>query len=272
MTAKMWRENAWNTYQAACRHRGYFISSSGRTVEFNNDLAAPFMDYIVKQWARLFNQTLTGIFNGATLQGNKVVAQFKEEFAELIETYGCLPDDVATFNERLSLFLRGVDQVLKTAGTRIHEKQRGINRQPVDQIKSDMLSTYEACALEHGSGMYNRMKNLMESSIDRRKNQIFRNVTGTVDLNIDNALNEVTKDSLNEIAESWDTFRRDCAQFIAMKPTAFATFPANAQFEIRQALDEADVLFSSRNGGCARLLTDYAENAEESCMFFPEDR
>ena len=57
--------------------------------------------------------------------------------------------------------------------TMIIERQRDINRVITPTIQEGMLTAYEACNTEAGSGMFERMKNHMQQHIEFIKNSLF---------------------------------------------------------------------------------------------------
>jgi len=55
----------------------------------------------------------------------------------------------------------------------IIEKQRDVNRVMTPMVQTRMTSGYEACNLEHGGGMYDRMKSHMTRHVTTTKSVMF---------------------------------------------------------------------------------------------------
>ena len=57
------------------------------------------------------------------------------------------------------------------------EKQRDVNRVMTPVVQTRMITGYEACNLEHGPGMYERMKSHMSRHVDTTKSVMFNDAS-----------------------------------------------------------------------------------------------
>ena len=134
-----------------------------------------------------------------------------------------------------------------------------------------MADTYHECACQSGKGMYVRMKDCMLEGVADNKDQMFTNVHHEVTASITGGLDKVTAEALIELDVLWKAFRNDCARFLSKVPTGFTVLAPEIQLQIRQVLDEADILFGSQYGQPIRLLTSAADADSDDALFIPSE-
>ncbi|KAJ3297865.1 hypothetical protein HK104_011433 [Borealophlyctis nickersoniae] len=169
--ATTWREDTlhWNTLKAVVRRNGEF-----KVHNFNAALADPLLVKIEDTWDRAFSAEVGKALQELTRKIVHVVAGRVEVVSACLQTLG-LPHKRASSIR--SAALKNVNEAmegyLKSRKRKLTLAQRGVWRKIVDKIKERMEKAYSDCLSEEGSGMRNRMNDILEKHVDDNKTQIF---------------------------------------------------------------------------------------------------
>ncbi|KXJ94491.1 hypothetical protein Micbo1qcDRAFT_221025 [Microdochium bolleyi] len=164
----------YTTYMAICRR-----SKTGKSYDFNEDLAAPLKQCLLREWKNIFTVTIPD-----ALQTLSTSAEAKQQqFHELIKA-AHQPKNAAVDLVMLEMQLgtrgRGFRLMALEFGDSVTERQREANRQFSPAIQERMMSTYRSIAAVRGSGSFAIMKETMESDVRKGAGAMFTAATTSV--------------------------------------------------------------------------------------------
>ncbi|PSN67808.1 hypothetical protein BS50DRAFT_550852 [Corynespora cassiicola Philippines] len=171
----------WTTYRAVVNHNGEYQSSVAGYRDFNAELVSPITNKLANDWERTFQNRMPGVFKAYIDKFCQILRVFHETVEERARDKGIggtanlalLKSSINTFEKQFKDF-----QPFLLAHT--NELQREANRDFVPTIASAMQDVYESCSLQHGTGTFGRMKNIMEKEVDQKRHTIFNVATETV--------------------------------------------------------------------------------------------
>jgi hypothetical protein len=141
----------WATYKAVVRGDGCFTNAQG-CHNFNEQLTEPVIKHIAAPWEKLFSRRLGLLLSGLSNNAGTLLTNFHNEVERRATENGA---SIATFQmlkQQLPVYKETLKDASSTTKEQITAKQKDINREFVPRITSNMLSVYDTCINESGSG------------------------------------------------------------------------------------------------------------------------
>ncbi|KAI1086424.1 hypothetical protein F5B19DRAFT_498373 [Rostrohypoxylon terebratum] len=142
---------AWSTYRATARRNGCFHGTTG-TSNFNEDLFVEISIILMRHWKNTFQERVPSMFQKFSCDTKKQIEQFEK--AAKVQLQHTNTAEVAAFFKHLSACKRTLSQTSMHWRKAIIQVQRDSIRMVVPSIRDDMMSVYQACAVEGGEGCF----------------------------------------------------------------------------------------------------------------------
>ncbi|KAI0481588.1 hypothetical protein F4859DRAFT_512731 [Xylaria cf. heliscus] len=159
------------SYRATLRRNGVF-SGKGGPRNFNEDLAAPLLQKLGKDWEITFTKKIPE----AVDQHAKTCQVHQEYIQGLIKSR---LDERAVFNDIIGMLqdqdkarINGLTNKIKLLISDITASQRDANRDFTPAIQKKLTPKYKHCAMDKGPGVFARMKLEMEGEIKKHRRSI----------------------------------------------------------------------------------------------------
>ncbi|XP_071085573.1 nuclear GTPase SLIP-GC-like [Haliotis cracherodii] len=206
-----------NTYKATVRRLGIFRSSGiGYIINMNQDLADPFVKILSEEWTPRFSEQAW--FETVKSKIKKPASNAITCFTEAIMK--SLGDSDATLLKDLTQLetdtlgkLTRLDSLWEET---IVRKQREVTHMIPDFVQEQMQSAYEQCSEEEGPGAINRIKDIMASTIDQLKSNMFQQLKEKITVSLGQLkkgfmrgakeiLDDIVEDTEKQIMPLWQT-------------------------------------------------------------------
>lgn len=160
-TIRRWGKTHHGTVKAVCRRGGAFVGALGRN-DFPSDLCKPIMDGIAFAWSDFFGEKLRLVLEKWTDRLRSNAEDHHRALRGILDSMDELPTGAP--DRLLSMFettQRVLSEVFSQAAlemeTKITEKQRTLYEHIPTQVKANMQDAFTLAAAESGSGMKQRM-------------------------------------------------------------------------------------------------------------------
>lgn len=154
-----WTGVHWGTLRALMQRDGCFRSSNGRTYDLNEDIADPLLGQLPVAWEHFFTDELGAVVREFEVRVTEKGEAFCEKAQMVLELTVQGSSDLLDSN--LKWFREKVRILVEDARSRILNQVQGRRRELAGHIPAvahqQMRPTYNACKLEHGSGMKQRI-------------------------------------------------------------------------------------------------------------------
>lgn len=169
----------WATYKATVRRNGSYHGASGPR-DFNQELFDPVARNLATGWERAFQRRLPAILDGFAKETALKLKQFHEAAKKRAAQRNTNVASLLTLSSQIQAHMRTVQAIPATILVQITELQREANRQFTPVICHAMMTAYQICTNESGSGSYARMKTEMTNHVDRVRHSMFRDAAEAV--------------------------------------------------------------------------------------------
>lgn len=170
-TLARWRQMHWGTIKAVCRRGGVHTGAGGRS-DFPADLSKPILDGIAFAWSDFF-----GVRLGQTLEkaAHRLLGRTEVYRNQLTQSLASAPE----ISQDLFLSLDGVlettarilqeiqAQTKSKMEGKIQHTQRNLYETVPQQVRTNMQPAFEEAADEKGTGMKDRMVDILSSHAHR---------------------------------------------------------------------------------------------------------
>ncbi|THZ84664.1 hypothetical protein D6C84_03900 [Aureobasidium pullulans] len=236
----------WSTYKAVVRRQGVWTGSLGLS-DFNAQLTEPVYKTLGNGWEKAFHRRLPQILKACS----KGFANDLRAFHTTIEKHSFSHGG----NPRLGLLaqqLTNYEAVFSDLANRmvdlINERQRDINREFTPNVCNSMLTIYNTCAAEVGSGQFNRMKAYMNNHVTAQKDIMFQRATEVVRNMITDLIKEVEDNMEDRTDQVFVGMRRDYLQVLGNVRIEDITMPnseRSLQDAIRDIIQQSEEVFKA---------------------------
>ena len=139
----------------------------------------------------------------------EVLRKFHERVEARAQKVGVGIAGLHMLKQQLQLYEDQMKDLSATITALINAQQRDINREFTPNIESAMIQVYEACAQEHGTGTFMRMKSHMSSHIGRERSTMFKASTTHVERQLTKMINMVKNSMEEKMDEIYISICRD---------------------------------------------------------------
>lgn len=160
-----WQGIHWSTLRATVQRDGAFKSpSTGRSYDFNGDLAEPLLAQLPVSWQQYFTDDLGRVTSEFVLRATESGKNFCERVRLTIDLLfnrrdADVEDQLAWFQEKLSLLAKTAESKVFDA---VRERRRELAAKMPLVAKSRMQPSYDSSKLESGGGMKRRILGQLE--------------------------------------------------------------------------------------------------------------
>ncbi|KAF2179023.1 hypothetical protein K469DRAFT_597528 [Zopfia rhizophila CBS 207.26] len=204
----------WCTYKAVVRRDGVYQSKTSGLRDFNSELNEPITKRLATGWERAFQHRLPKTLEKYAQNSSQIL----HDFHYLIEQHARQNGAGIASLQMLGSQIYNYEQLFKELGGHLHnhimELQRTANREFTPVIASLMHAVYDACAQEHGSGSFMRMKRNMIDYVKQHRHQMFKDATENVKGQLEQMCRQVEEDMSNKADEIFVSMRRDYVSLI----------------------------------------------------------
>ncbi|CAJ2501356.1 Uu.00g042090.m01.CDS01 [Anthostomella pinea] len=198
----------WSTYKATVRREGVYSGASGPR-DFNQELFDPISRNLANGWERAFQRRLPKILKDFAKQTNANLNEFQRTAKKRAEERHTNVSSLVTLSNQIVAYMRTLDELPNSLGSRITELQREASREFTPVIGAVMQDVYDRCAMERGMGQYNRMKLAMGNHVESHRSTMFRQATDTVKARLQGMCRNVQQTMIDSTAEIFDAVFRD---------------------------------------------------------------
>ncbi|XP_071084788.1 nuclear GTPase SLIP-GC-like [Haliotis cracherodii] len=206
-----------NTYKATVRRFGIFTATGiGYVINMNQDLADPFVEILSKEWTPRFSeQTWYETVKSKIKEPASIaITRFTEAIMK------SLGDSDATLLKNLTQLetdthgkLTRLDSLWEKT---IDRQQRAVTHMIPDFVQEQMQSAYEPRMKQEGPGAFNRIKDIMASTIDQLKSNMFQQLKEKITVSLGQLkkgfmsgakeiLKDIVEDTEKQIMPLWQT-------------------------------------------------------------------
>ena len=196
------------TYAAICRRNGIY-SNIQAAYNWNVELVEPMIKILAPGWERTFSRKVPVVMALSIRNAAEVLRKFHESVEARAQKVGVGIAGLHMLKQQLQLYEDQMKDLSATITALINGQQRDINREFTPNIESAMIPAYEACAQEHGTGTFLRMKNHMSSHIDRERPTMFKASTTHVERQLTRMINMVKNSMEEKMDEIYISICRD---------------------------------------------------------------
>lgn len=122
-------------------------------IDFNGQLSEPMMVHLVPGWERLFARRVPAILSSLSSNLKSLLKTFHNDVAKRSQLSGIGIAALPMLEQQLENYVHNFEEASRTAGHKINEKQKEINRQFVPYITNIMEPAYVGCVEERGKTM-----------------------------------------------------------------------------------------------------------------------
>jgi hypothetical protein len=161
------------------RRDGCFTNAQG-CHNFNEQLTEPIIKHIAAPWEKVFSRRLGLVLSGLSNNAGVLLTTFHNDVERRATKNGASIAAFQMLKQQLPIYKETLKDASSTAKDQITAKQKDINREFVPRITDNMLSVYDTCVNESGSGSYNRMRGHMDRHVETTKATMYRESTENV--------------------------------------------------------------------------------------------
>ena len=163
------------TYQATARRQGTFTSASAGAIDLNQELCDPMEKEFSVEWQRIMDSALRVHLAECENQVHRICSSVNEAIAYEFAKEGI---DKARVTNISGTAMRGCTNAVNSAFQQMRrnavETQRNLNRSLLPTVQAQMADSFtNALNVERGAGTFNRMKNAMQTTTQKKVTIMF---------------------------------------------------------------------------------------------------
>ena len=163
------------TYQATARRQGTFTSASAGAIDLNQELCDPMEKEFSVEWQRIMDSALRVHLAECESQVHRICSSVNEAIAYEFAKEGI---DKARVTNISGTAMRGCTNAVNSAFQQMRrnavETQRNLNRSLLPTVQAQMADSFtNALNVERGAGTFNRMKNAMQTTTQKKVTIMF---------------------------------------------------------------------------------------------------
>ncbi|KAF2443457.1 hypothetical protein P171DRAFT_495215 [Karstenula rhodostoma CBS 690.94] len=199
----------WSTYKAVVRRGGVYQSVSAGHRDLNAELLDPIIRQLATRWERAFQQRLPQAFEAYTKNSGDVLHAFHARIEDRARQNGVGLAHMAMLKGSIFNYEQMFQNLNDQLKIRLTEAQRDANREFVPTLANFMMTVYDRCANEYGTGSFIRMKNHMEAFVQLNSPTMFRAATQTVEEALTRVCRDLETEMSNKANEISSLMHRD---------------------------------------------------------------
>jgi hypothetical protein len=164
-STEAWRGIHWATLRAIVNRDGVYKSpSTGKSFDFNEDVAEPLLEQLPISWERYFTDELGQVSNDFQIRLTESTKSYCSKVRLIIEllfkkTDGAIEKQLAWFQDKVSTLATSTQNQILTA---VRDRRMELSAGMPHIAKQRMQEAYDAAKEERGSGMKKRILALLE--------------------------------------------------------------------------------------------------------------
>ncbi|XP_071084790.1 nuclear GTPase SLIP-GC-like [Haliotis cracherodii] len=194
-----------NTYKATVRRFGIFRATGiGYIINMNQELAGPFVKILSKEWTPRFSEQawIETVKSKIKEPASIAVTRFTEAIMKSLgDSDATLLKDLTQLKTDTLGKLTRLDSLWEKT---IDRQQRKVTHTITDFVQEQMQSAYETCMKQEGPGAFNRIKDIMASTTDQLKSNMFQQLKEKITMSLGqlkNGFMSGAKEILEDIVE-----------------------------------------------------------------------
>eukprot|EP01083_Nonionella_stella_P268246 906723_1 len=153
----------WNTYRSIMNYQGIFTSSTRGAIDINADVSGPYSGTVSNVWEGVFGTRIPSLCSRAQGRAIAVVQRHCDQFQTYLSTVGVDVSRMRPVNA--SAICVSLKQLSTVVAGVVDERQKDLSRQITPKVQSFLAPAYEVASQERGSGVFARMKKIMENRV-----------------------------------------------------------------------------------------------------------
>lgn len=176
-TCQRWHGMHWATMRAVCRRNGVHVGKNGKS-DFPADLSKPILDGIAFAWTDFFGDRLQRTLEKRTDILLRVAEKYRGKLVQQLEGASDVSGELVSSMERLSgttekVLKELLGQISQKMQDRIEADQRSLYETVPNGVRENMREAFEEAAEQSGSGMKQRMVEILTSHAQRVSQVMF---------------------------------------------------------------------------------------------------
>ena len=242
----------WSTYKALCRREGVYSSKTKQQLyNWNAALAAPMLEKIFPGWEKMFGRRLTTIMSSFAKSAFEVLTDCHREIDREARRLGVTDGGLRLLQRQIG----GFSTILKAHATTVQEairsEQKNINREFVPVIQKALIPVYAACAKDHGTGSFARMKSAMDAHIKDNRYSMFQNSADKAQQSLLTLIDAQEKSLAEKVEEVLEAVQRDCTSVLIggqiLGEAKLRETRQNLRQEVVEVLSTSELIFRRVN-------------------------
>lgn len=175
-----WSKIHWKTLKAVCVHGGVHQGSKGKN-DFPADVSKSILEVITVRWAEFFGDRVVIQLENAVVNLNRTTEEFGRTLLDKVSAITNLPEIVPRdLGQQLQANKRSLDashdERREQAYDQITAKQRDLSETVQNQIRNDLQPAFETASEESGTGMKDRIIDILAEQMRHTASTVFRDV------------------------------------------------------------------------------------------------
>jgi hypothetical protein len=251
----------WATYKAVCRRDETYSNAQG-PIDFNLQLTEPIIKQLGSHWEKAFARRLPHVLQAFTKRTKELLQKFHKEVHARAMQSGTGIAGMAMLGQQLTNYEHIFQDLTNQMTQVIGDRQRDANREFTPVIARRLLSAYQYCTAESGSGSYMRMKDHMLSHVDTHRQTMFRESTEEVKSHLTQMCRQVEEQMSNKADEVFALMRRDYMMVVTgtrvPQGQELPKWERTMRMEIAKVIEEREKAAGEEAGGKSKPENDDA--------------
>lgn len=201
-----WNRLHWGTLRGTVRRNGVFRGSASGAQDFPRDLSEPILKELTFSWAEFFQNLIEQRSNEGLRELLDIGQNYGRELERNLSSIDNLPPTLLENINKLQSSMKNVlqeklAQVKTEMSQKIEEKQRTLWQQIPEQVKNDLLPIFELAASEKGTGMRQRIMDILRRNTKNVAQEMFQQCETSISEGI-RGLNQLLGKRFGEMAQS----------------------------------------------------------------------
>ena len=204
----------------------------------------------------------------AGLAGNAgdALEQFHSSVEQRTRLIGGPTASLQMLKHQLQTFKATFKDIATSAREEIIAMQKDINREFVPVVAKAMNAAYSGCVAETGAGSFMRMKALMAEHVGREKDEMFKDSTQVVRVQLNKMVNTVEENMLTKADTVFLSIKRDyTAAVVGGNSIAIDNIPwveRSMKSEVLEIVESSESIFKQAFGIAVEEMTDAIDGDE----------